>query len=148
MADYLTRHAPGFSVTEGRLDPALCPYVDGFPHYPSKRAVLADLVGTDQFLWAVEKAMGFMHYEQIKLVEWEVKVPSDRLLGFIDENRWSLFFSGTLPTLGNCFTRIRPHAQRFSVLLPFPLYPHECVKRTVFRWLDPKHAEIVDEQTF
>jgi hypothetical protein len=127
----------------------LCPYVEsGYTDYPDKRSALALLVGTDQFLWAVEKAVGFRHYERIKLVEWEVNVSADRLLGFIDENRWSLFFSGNLPTLSNCFTRTRPNMQSFSVLLPFPLHPSECIKRREFLWIDSDHAEIANDHAF
>ena len=90
--------------------------------------------------------MGFRYYEQIKPIEWEVGVSTERLLGFVDEIRWMNFLQKS-SSLSGVYFRTRPPEGRLSVLLPFPLHPEECLKRRVFQWLSPESAELIEERT-
>jgi hypothetical protein len=148
MADYLTRHSLGFSITNGVVDPSLCPHADySFHNYVEGRAALASWVGTNQFLWGVDKTKGFRFYEQIKPVEWEVRIPDERLVGFVDDIRW-MHFLEKRSTLSGVFFKTRPHAGRLSVLLPFPVLPEECLRRRVFKWLSTTRADVIEEEIF
>lgn len=136
MPRFLTRHSHGFQLTEGQLDPGLSPHARN-PDYAEKVSALARVVNAGQFLWPVEKASGFPFYEMSKPVEWEVIVPQERVLGYIDENEWLEFVKGKALTLPPCFSRDVPSCTPFSVLLSFPLNQHELVLKRVYNVKSP-----------
>jgi hypothetical protein len=147
MAKYLTRHADGFILTAGKMEPIHCPYVEfGYPDYVQKRAALSAIIGTNQYLWARDVATGFRKYEMIKPVEWLVQVAEERLIGYVDEDRWFRFLQGQLPIVDGCFTKDRPTNCNCSVLLPFPLRLYEVLRRKVYRILNPNHASLIEDR--
>ncbi len=148
MPDFLTRHCVKFVLTEGQVDPNLSPYKGHFPNYPQKCSALAAVVGKDQFLWAVEHARGFSSYEMCKPVEWKVRVPDERVLGYVDDDCWMAFLEGKSSNLWSCYSTIRPHSGQFSVLLPFPLKPSKLVRKRVFDIQSPNKARVAEEVVF
>jgi hypothetical protein len=148
MPKFLTRHPEGFSLTSGHLDQHCSPYAASYPSYPEKIAALAQVIGTDQFLWVIDIARGFPHYEMCKLAEWEVEVPEARILGYIDEDQWFAFVQSDSRVLPPCFSADRLEIGQVSVLLPFPLHCHEIVLRRVYRWISPDKADILSEVKF
>jgi hypothetical protein len=147
MPEYLTRHADGFILTAGKIEPGRCTYAEfAYPGYVQKRAALSETVGVDQFLWAIEATRKFPHYEMTKPVEWLVRLDEKRLLGYVDDNRWFRFLQGQLPYVYGCFRRDRPTNGDFSVLLPFPLRPCEVVRRRVYKFLSPDRALLVEDK--
>ncbi len=149
MPDFLTRQGLEFDdLTKGRVEHNLSPFKDIFRDYPHKCSALATVVGENQFLWAFEYARGFPHYERCKPVEWKVRVPDERLLGYVDDDCWIAFLEGRSSNLRSCYSTIRPRFGQFSVLLPFPLEPTERVWKRVFDIQSPDKACIVEEMVF
>ena len=128
MPLFLTRHSEGFPLTEGRIDPNQSPYAEVWGDYPKKVLALAQLIDEPQFLWAVEKARGFTCVATCKPVQWEVNVPQERVLGYIDEEKWLGFLQDKFPMLPPCFSKTKPSSKDVSVLLPFPLFQNEVVR--------------------
>ena len=146
---FLSRHEDGFSLTEGFIDPAKLAYEKyGQSGYRQRRAALASIVGTDQFLWAYEKSRAFKGYEMIKPVEWELKIEPARILGYIDDDKWIKFYLGESLTANGCFMRMRPLSIEVSVLLPFPILRNELVSRTIFQIGSPHKASIREKICF
>jgi hypothetical protein len=133
MPDFLTRHSEGFSLTNGRIECGLSPYVESFPNYAQKSASLAGIVGTSQFLWAVEASKGFKHVESDKPVEWLVRVPDDGIIGYIDNAKWMEVLAERSADVNCCFSKSRPASGSFSVLLRYPLRREEVISQRLLR---------------
>ena len=146
MPRFLTRHAENFVLTNGQIDAARSPYAEQYPNYPQRAAALARVIGTDQFLWAVEAKRGFCFYEEIKPVEWEVIMSEERVLGYVDDEKWFAFVKGQYSTTPSCFSRNRLVGTSTSVLLPFPLRREELICRRVFKVNNPHCAIVVREE--
>ena len=148
MYSVRTRHSLEFDPLTGSLNPALSPYVGTYDDYPMKRRELAQLVGTESFLWCIPATRKFSCYEPDKPVEWEIKVHDNRVIGFVHEERWSQYLEGTYRLLRTVFSASTPPAAEYSVLVQFPLREEELVHRTVFRYISAMKADVMCEQEF
>jgi hypothetical protein len=148
MATFLTRHSEDFILTEGRIDPSRSPYTESFDAYTARVATLARIVGAGQFLWAVEAITGFRVYEMCKPVEWEIVISPNRIIGYIDDEKWFAILNGESTDLSLCFSASRPQIRQFSVLLPFPLRVGEITCRRTFHVENPHKACLLHEESF
>ena len=99
----LTRHSEDFDLRRDPLDLSRCSYEEFHPGYTARRSRLAEMVGTSEFLWCVPAERGFPYYEMIKLVEWTLRVTTDRILGYVHMDRWWKFFEGEDIPLGEIY---------------------------------------------
>lgn len=145
-----TRHSLGFDPVTDKLDPAGSPYADWIRDYPQKRRKLACLVGTELFLWCLPAAREFPRFEEIKPVEWVIKVHANRILGFVDDERWKEYLEGTRSLHRGVFSTVGPpaHEHEYSVLVKLPLRQEELVSKAVFKIASPDKAEILSREKF
>ena len=148
MPNFLTRHSLEFNLTEGHIDAKYSPYADSYSGYPQKAAELSRIIGTDQFLWAVELDKGFKYYEMCKLVEWNLKITQKRLLGYIDNKEWFAYLEGKLGSMPECFSKTRPSGNGFSVILPFPVRQEELVYKRIYKEISHGKVIIVEEYSY
>jgi hypothetical protein len=137
---FLTRHAEGFDLTRGRIDARKSGYNEFVPNYAAKCAALAESVGTDQFLWTVDAERPLRKFEMDKLVEWEVQLRRERILGYVDTALWDAVLWDKGEHLPNGFSVDRPATGRFSILLSFPLAQEEIFLRRVLVWGSADYA--------
>jgi len=104
MPDFLSRHSAGFLLDRGTLNPGRSPYAELFRYYPQKHAALSAVAGRRSFLWAVRSQIGFRHYEMCKPVEWVLRVGVDRILGYVDDEKWMAFLDERFANVDGCFT--------------------------------------------
>jgi hypothetical protein len=137
IASYLTRHSSEFDLRiETEIKRQFSPYQKSersCPDYLKKHEALEKIGETGQFVWAYEKSHRFLHSETFKPIEWELNVSPDRVLGYVDDDRWSkIVKNNTWDTsqatnqsaLKECFTTCKPqNTSEFSVLLRFPIFP-------------------------
>ena len=72
--------------------------------YVQRRSELAKLIGTEQFIWCVPVERGFGYYELDKPVEWTICVSPNRILGYVNVDRWSQFFQGNVASLRGIYS--------------------------------------------
>lgn len=146
---FLTRHSEDFDLRHDPLDPSRCPYERSHPGYVQRRSKLAKLVGTEQFIWCVPVERGFEYYELDKPVEWTICVRPDRILGYMNVDRWSQFFQSNVTSLRGIYSDLDRGAEEgWDILVKYPL--HDCVilKRVRYRVITPQRAEIIDVESF
>jgi len=80
-----------------------------------------------------------------KPVEWTVRVPLERLVGYVDNDVWFEFLNDRSADVQRCYTKSRPSAENFSVLLPFPLFRCELLRKQVFNVMTPLKAPVVED---
>lgn len=141
-----TRHSADFDPLCGPLDRSRSPYAESFDDYPDKCAVLASLVGTDPFLWCYPMKYRIRYYEGVKPVEWMIKVSGNRVLGFVDDERWLQYLKDGDYLPRSVFSAFRPPAKECSILVTFPLRKEELVRKIVFQIISPTEAKIVSEE--
>lgn len=148
MISLRTRHCLLFDPTSSELDPNLSPYADSYTDYNSKRIELGRLIGTNDFIWCIPATRTFKFHEIIKPVEWEIRVSDNRILGYVDEQRWFDYLEGRISSLSGVYFRSSVPNSDYSVLVIYPLTQNEIVKMTIFRFITPEKAEILCERTF
>ena len=144
----LTRHSFDFDPVTCELDPAQSPYAECYDEYTKKRHELARLVGTDMFLWCIPAKHKFDFFENVKLVEWKIRVSDNRILGFVNDSRWFQYLEGKDDLPRSAFSASNPPQEKYSVLVEFPLKREELVSKTVFRFKSSREAEILSEENF
>lgn len=145
----LTRHSADFDLRHDRLDPSRCPYEESCPGYVHRRSQLAKLIGTEQFIWCVPAERGFEYYESDKPVEWTICVSPDRIVGYVNVDRWSQFFQGNIASLNGIYSDLdRGAEERWDILVKYPLHDCEVLGRVRYRIITPDGAEIIDEESF
>ena len=143
-----TRHSADFDPSRGPLDRSRSPYAESFNDYPDKCTVLASLVGTDSFLWCYPMEYPFRFYECAKPVEWMINVSDNRVLGFVDDERWFQYVKDGDYLPRSVFSASGPPAKECSILVSFPLSKEELVRKTVFQFISPTKAKIVSKEDF
>lgn len=143
-----TRQSEDFDPLRGPLDRSRSPYAESFDDYPAKCADIAALVGTDSFLWCYPEKRPFQFYEGVKPVEWVINVSDNRVLGFVDDERWFQYVKEGDYLPRSVFSASRPPVDEYSVLVNFPLRKEELVRKTVFEFISPTEAKIVSEEDF
>ena len=126
-----------------------CGYEEFHPGYTARRERLAEVVTTSEFLWCVPAERGLPYYEQDKLVEWTLRMTTDRILGFVHVERWSEFFDGKDIPLADIYYSPDPPADgEADVLVSYPFRDGEVIRRVQYRFIDPKHADVVADDIF
>jgi len=130
-----TRHSKDFSLCGGTgpLDHSRSPYALTFSAdvYVDKCRVLSDYIDTDQFLWCIADSRDFPEYECQKPMEWIIKVNNNRIVGCVNESRWSRFLSGKEDLQVGCFASKFPRSwsgDPSSYLVAYPLQSAEIVE--------------------
>lgn len=144
----ITRHSADFDPLGEQLYPGLSPYTESFHDYVQKRYELAQLVGTDQFIWCVDERCPLRHYESVKPIEWHIKVDVARILGFVSDHQWDAFLKGHADHADGVLSRVYPPGNGYSVLVRFPIRRDELVKRIRYHVHSPDKADIVEEEFF
>jgi hypothetical protein len=84
-----TIHRRGFSLTEGRADRTLSPYVGTVANYIQISQQLWERLGTsDQVIWCCTKPIDRRH-RSLDEIEWVLEVPDAEILALIDDHVWN-----------------------------------------------------------
>ena len=133
-----TRHSKDFHLLSAPLDHEKFHYVKTHPNYPEKRAKLAEVVGTPEFLWCADELTGC---ERDKPVEWEIECDY-RVLGYVDDEKWNSYRDG-----GTCLPKgtfsLQPPDTSYSVLIDYshPLSRDEVKRKAILDW--DEHNQLV-----
>ena len=144
----LTRHSAEFNPIDSPLDPEKSPYTEGYEDYPAKRHLLGKSVGTDSFLWCISAERQFRYYEFEKPVEWKIRVADDRVLGYVNNDRWMQFLGGKTSSLDGVFSATDQPEGEHSVLVVHPLYCKEIMGRRQFHILNCNEADVLREEFY
>jgi hypothetical protein len=79
----------GHSLVTGTIDHARSQYADTQPGIVEKYARLVETVGTDQLIWCYTDRDDRVRIDGDTDVEWELRVPDDAILGFVDTYVWN-----------------------------------------------------------
>jgi hypothetical protein len=143
---FLTRQSEGFSLTEDCLDVQKSSYNNGVRDYSEKIATLMKAAGESSFIWGVPPDRRLRKYEIDRLVEWEVQVQFERIIGFVDVNLWADYLYDRLVTFpAKCFAKSRPTQGTHDVLLPLPLRDDEVFLQRIYKRHTLEKAEILSQ---
>ncbi len=84
-----TWHKPDFSLLNGHVDPKRSEYVQSVTGVAEAYRHLAALIGTSQFVWCYTIPGQRIQLPCHTEVEWTLDVPSDSILGFVDDIVWN-----------------------------------------------------------
>ena len=84
----------------------------------------------------------------IKPVEWEIGVHRDRILGYVNDDRWDQFLKDGEYLPSGVFSACHPQTPNSSVLVAFPLRQEELVRKIVYDIENPHDAKVVSVEEF
>ena len=150
MLTLLTCQPEDFDIQKDPLDSTKGPYGETYRGYTKRRAELARAVKTESFLWCVPVDQPIESFDMDKPVEWTVRVAPERVLRFIDTEKWNRCCADEqLPLSSALFLPgSEPSDIETQVIVSYPLELNEILSR---RWYEMGRAgmrRMVREEVF
>ena len=84
-----TWHKPYFLLVEGKIDHAKSEYYNMVNGVPEAYKRLHQMIGTGQVIWCFIQREDHIAVPSAPEIEWELEVPEDYILGFVDTIMWN-----------------------------------------------------------